>query len=499
LLRVVVIGSGATALAVLDALAAKPDLHVTLIRPARELPREGANAVASDEPERHCVEATISALRGELGLKFPPPKSHFGVMPETLHVEGWGEIWRSNLHGGLTQFWGGSMVPFTDRELTAWPIGRADLEADYQALASRIGITGADDALRGYLGDDFAARPPAKPIAAIAVLVERLRAFEGSSFDIIGGAARVAVETRPGHANACEYSGECMTGCRHGAVFGALDAIEQHRTQGDIAEECRGMAERLDLDRKFVEVRLEDDSRVRVGYDFAFVCAGCVHSVELLMGSLGTEPETPISDNMILSFPVFYGGTLPSEKKSAGYFALTNGMLALLPQEAESAAMFVQLYPTPDYFWQYNLPRWTWPAMSGLAQAGRNRLFWARAYVSSAQSQAYGMMRNPDGAELSLARQPALAPFSGEVWPSLRRSFAQAGFWVPPVAPVKARTSSHYAGGFPMGGASVSQHGALGNGAYLCDSANFPDCPAFSHTFTAMANARRIARNALRD
>jgi hypothetical protein len=493
--RIVVIGSGATALAVLDALPHRNGLHVTLIRPAEEL--GPVEAYASASAETHEVEESIATLRSDFGLKFPPPKNYFGIVPETLPVRGWGEIWRSNLHGGLTQFWGGSMVPFTDRELTNWPISRGDLQSDYLAIAQRVGITGADDALRDYLHDDFADLPSVEAIPAIGLLVERLKAPEGSSFDIAGGAARVAVETRAGRPNACDYTGACMTGCRRGAIFSAREAVDLHCAQGRVTEQCRGVAERLDLDGKVVEVRLEDGSRTRVGYDAAFVCAGCVHSAELLVKSLETELETPISDNMVLSFPVFYGGGVSAGKIGDQYFALTNGMLLLIPHEAGTPAMFVQLYPNPDYFWQYNTPRWMWPALSGLARIGRNRLFWARAYVASDQSQAYRMVRTGDRTELTLAHPPSLEAFSETVWPSLRKSFSEAGFWVPPVGPVKGKSSSHYAGGFPMGGGLVGKDGALGNGAYLCDSANFPDCGALSHTFTAMANARRIARGAL--
>ena len=132
--RIAVIGSGATALAVLDVLVDRTDLNVSLIRPDRRLSSHGAKPAAG-EPADELIAAAIGALRRELGLKFPPPKSHFGVMPERIDVKGWGKIWRSNLHGGLTQFWGGSMVPFTDRELAAWPITRADLDADYQVVA----------------------------------------------------------------------------------------------------------------------------------------------------------------------------------------------------------------------------------------------------------------------------------------------------------------------------------------------------------------------------
>ena len=495
--RVVLIGSGATALAVLNTLANRNGIHVTLVRPPRELP--SASGVGSGLPIAHSVEASIAELRSELGLKFPPPKSHFGMMPETLHVQGWGNIWRSNLHGGLTQFWGGSMVPFTEREFRRWPIGRSELDDDYRAIAERVGITGAEDALRAYLHDDFAKMPPIDPVSAIGTLTKRICSVEGSSFETLAGAPRLAVETRSSEHNTCKYTGECMTGCSRGAVFSARNAIEFHLAQEEISEECRGIAERIDFDRYNVQVRLENGTLAQIDYDLIFICAGCVHSTELIMKSLETNPETPISDNMILSFPVFYGGNLSQDSGAGGYLALTNGMIILAPHDAEAPATFVQLYPNPDYFWQYNLPRWIWPTLTGIARMGRRRLFWARAYVASEHSQAYEFMRAADGTalELALARPPNLAVFTESIWPRLRQSFANAGFWVPPMGPAKARTSSHYAGGFPMGGTLVGKDGALGNGVFLCDSANFPDCPALSPTFTAMANARRIARHAL--
>ena len=494
--RISVIGSGATALAVLDVAAALPGTRVTLIRPEKRLTpqrvEETAAALRND-----AFAAMMRSLRAELGLKFPPPKTHFGNVPESVFVRDWGRIWRSNLHGGLTQFWGGSSLPFTQRELGNWPLRRADLEADYWAVARRIGITGSNDTLRGYFNDSFAVLPPLEAIPPIKLLIDRLASHEGQAFDILSGASRVAVETRPNRPNACIYLGECISGCRRAAVFSALPHIETHVERGTVVEERIGIAYRIDIGRKRVHVRSLDGCETSCGYDRLFICAGAVQSVELLMRSLGIEAEATISDNMILSFPVFFSGRLPSQAKIRNYFALTNGMMIIRPHDSNEPIVFVQFYPNPDYFWQYNLPVWLWPLVAPLAQLGRNRLFWARAYLPSTQSQRYHLSLEGAGAVLSLDSKPDLAPFSTNVWAELRRVLSNSGFWVPPLPPVPAKTSSHYAGGFPMGGHSVNSDGEISNGAYLCDSANFPDCPAPSHTLTAMANARRIARLAL--
>jgi hypothetical protein len=298
-------------------------------------------------------------------------------------------------------------------------------------------------------------------------------------------------------ANACTYSGACMTGCIGGSVFSALPSIQKHLERDPLVTEHIGTAHRIDFERKIVHLRSPKGLEHSCSYDLLFVCAGAVQSVELLARSLGCAAESPIVDNMVLSFPVFF--TEPTRLKPAdpGYFALTNGMLVLRPHSEPEEAIQIQLYPNPDYFWQYNLPRWTWHALDPLARWGRNRLFWARAYLPGSQSQQYRVRPEKDGAVLCLERDANTSPFLARIWPELRKTISDAGFWVPPIRPASAITSSHYAGGFPMGGGVVNRNGFMGNGAHLCDSANFPTGPALSPTLTAMANARRIARIAL--
>ena len=167
--RIAIIGSGATALAVLGVASTVPEARVALIRPGKHLiPHRVAEA--GSPRDRDAFAETIRALRGDLGLRFPPPKTQFGELPDTAEVYGWGRIWKSNLHGGLTQFWGGAMVPFTDRELGGWPLRRCDLEVEYSTIAKRVGITGAADGLCAYFDDKFAQRAPPRSNCADRVV-----------------------------------------------------------------------------------------------------------------------------------------------------------------------------------------------------------------------------------------------------------------------------------------------------------------------------------------
>lgn len=62
--------------------------------------------------------------------------------------------------GGLASGWGASAVQFNDRDLEGWPITQADLAPHYEAIAARIGISGARDDLLPYYGESSLLQPP---------------------------------------------------------------------------------------------------------------------------------------------------------------------------------------------------------------------------------------------------------------------------------------------------------------------------------------------------
>src|SRR5262249_26057825 len=140
-MKAAVIGSGMAAVGVLDALTEwAPDATVTLVDRATVVEGRFEASVGRDAwtPDLHAK--FYAYLRREHGLKFPPPKTHFGAALPRRPVQGWGDIWESHAVGGLTNFWGGSAVPFTERDLRDWPLSPHLLHSYYRRAAERIGV-----------------------------------------------------------------------------------------------------------------------------------------------------------------------------------------------------------------------------------------------------------------------------------------------------------------------------------------------------------------------
>ena len=134
-----------------------------------------------------------SRFRQETAFKFPPAKSHFGKPIARHRPERLG-ILQSESFGGLTNYWGATMLPFTERELASWPINRTSLRPHFLEMARITGISGRRDALNRYFDEDFSNRPPLK-------VTEMLRRLDGvvndshgrGQYDLISGFNRCAV------------------------------------------------------------------------------------------------------------------------------------------------------------------------------------------------------------------------------------------------------------------------------------------------------------------
>jgi hypothetical protein len=60
-------------------------------------------------------------------------------------------IFKSESLGGLTNYWGATMLPFTDREMSRWPISSKALDPYYEQMAHLVGLAARPDALNETL------------------------------------------------------------------------------------------------------------------------------------------------------------------------------------------------------------------------------------------------------------------------------------------------------------------------------------------------------------
>ena len=133
-----------------------------------------------------------------------------------------------------------------------------------------------------------------------------------------------------------------------------------------------------------------------------------------------------------------------------------------------------------------------------VGRALRARALLGRVFLHGNHSQRYAIHIEGDGpAALTLAQQGTPLLEIPDLWQEIRGAVNGEGFAIPPLKPLRQRTSSHYAASFPIGRGPVGVDGSIAPGIYLCDSSIFP-APATSPTFTIMANARHICDLSLR-
>ncbi len=81
--------------------------------------------------------------------------------------------------GGLGQAWGAGSPPFSAADLAGFPISYDDLVPHYEAVADRIGVSGARDDLLPFLGGLFAMQPPVEIDASGEALLKRYARYRG--------------------------------------------------------------------------------------------------------------------------------------------------------------------------------------------------------------------------------------------------------------------------------------------------------------------------------
>lgn len=501
-MKVAIIGSGAAATGALAALSEWcPQADVTVFDigevPTGPLETRQAPGTWSEDYYRRLY----AHVREQHGLTFPPPKTHFGKSLSRLAVDGKARVTESRWRGGLTNMWGALSLPYSDRDLGAWPVNAADLAPYYRRIARLTGVSGRRDGINDYFEEDFVNRPPIEMPPIFHALEGVIAAGRTDPrYRLFSGVGRLAVETRDNHQNHCVYCGECMNGCSANAIYSARQSVDSYEADGLIKSWVTGKALSIDPGKRSILVRGDGQDEFIGTFDKIYVCAGCVGSTEIVMRSLGLREGPVMIDNSVYTFPIL---SLKGHSPAAGddrYFSLTNLLIGCVAAADQHLIATIQVYPSFDHLWRYFTPVGLWDRAAGLGRFLRRHALIARLYLHSEHSQRYGFRLDETGRlKLHLHKKSVPLRQVEGLWAFIRESVNRQGFHIPNLPPIKHASSTHYAGALPYGGdiVPVSNVGEVMPGVYLCDSAVFPDSPALPPTFTIMANACRIVHSSL--
>ena len=405
---------------------------------------------------------------------------------------GW--IPRSLAVGGLSHVWGTACYPLTWDDYGNWPVSADELRPWYDRATEFFGVMGEEDSL-SKVYPHFAARPPAE-LATGSGLQHLLTDWRGAADDlqcrgVFAGRSRLAVDP-----SACTSCGECLKGCPTGAMWTSLGPLSK-LSENAVAR--RGAIVRRIEESDSGETVITggpDEPEVRRGpFKAVFLAAGPLSSLNIARSSIKSQiGEFSLVDNDIFVLPFLMRRQRHEGSQS---FQLSEAAIAL--KAGSDPLVHVQLYrPGTALLGPLGpLGRILAPVFSRLVLG----FLYLHSDVSRALTITHEASRPFSSATLKATDRP-------EARAAFRRAVRRIGDAAGPLGlrPLPALAlrgdpglSGHVGGTLPIrenpGPLETDKSGQLagGRGIYAVDLSVFPTMPAQNPTFTAVANAMRVA------
>jgi choline dehydrogenase-like flavoprotein len=417
----------------------------------------------------------------------------------------------SMARGGLSNVWGASIFPARQRDMEGWPIGVEDLAEHYRAVLEFMPSTGVRDELEELLPAYVGVERPLAESRQIAELLADLRKRRTGlrKAGIHFGKSRVAVK-----AEGCVYCGLCLYGCPYTLIYSSAQTLERLVADGLVDYRPGVVAERLEPAGTEVVVHTRDagGNEARLEARRVFVGAGVLPSAWLALNSLGVfdEPVTML-DSQYFIFPFFRFFRTPGVDREPLY-SLVQAFLEIDDARVSGHLVHVEVFSYSDFLKRALMATPLRFALWNRWMQGQmfDRLLVLQCFLHSDDSSrlTLRLQRNAGG-------RPKLevkgVVEKGAYWSSIKAGLKLAanglrlgGLPVVPAMQFAEPGRSYHSGGtFPMrrspGRLETDVLGQLPGlpGVHFVDASVFPSIPATTITLTVMANAHRIATQAI--
>lgn len=302
-MKVAVVGSGFSGLAVTRALSAR-GIVPTIIDVGERLDPARAAVVRRlhDLPPDRWPDADFRLIDDNptLGRHAIPKRVFYGSefiyardRPFAPIVSGPGSRlpYPTFAKSGFSNIWGAAVLPADQCDTADWPVARHELEPYYRYAAQLIPITGGNGTLERSFPSFTDRLGELEPGPQGRVLLDDLErqgdrlAGEG----LLYGRARLAVYTSSSAgAQACINCGHCFTGCVYGSIFSTEPAVDALVHEGRAIYRGGRFVEAVISDERGASLTLvdvESGQRTDERFDAVFLAGGPLNTTRLLLRS----------------------------------------------------------------------------------------------------------------------------------------------------------------------------------------------------------------------
>ena len=409
--------------------------------------------------------------------------------------------------GGLSNIWGAVVSVFDEDDLQGFPVAHGDLLPHYQEIAERIGISGAvdDDDMAGFHGAELKLQPPLPLSPAMQILLENYRQ-KGGGADFRLGRSRNAVLTEDQDSRlACTEDMTCMWGCHRGAIYNSADEVAELLQMPGFSYQGGVRVRRVTrgnddycvhgTDRKGREVQIETRTVV--------LAAGTLASTRLVLDFLGnTDSPVPVLNSPAMAIALWVPTRFGKPLTPTGY-GMAQASFRLTLTDTPGSYAFGLLY-AGDSFAAPDLIAHSSLTLRGgirILRSLLSGLLVGLVYFPSEFSRNQGYLRRDANGDTTLVVEGGFDPtfdrIARRAIRRLTRRFRSVGAWLLPGSAKRYAPGAevHYGGTLPMGKVTTSDCEVVGaHGLFVVDGSVLPRLPAKHHTFTIMANARRVGK-----
>ncbi len=404
---------------------------------------------------------TIKTTNNNEKKKFPtispPSKKEFGFSLNTEFINSKElEIRTPSTSGGLSDFWSGSVFPFTKEELKKRKL--LSLEKYYKDVGDLLRIDGNAKNLH-YIYQNYIKfnREIKSPMGFDSL--NQINKIKNNEYQIKVGSNRIISEDKLN--NLCNYCGNCFVGCENNSILRPMNIFSKEKAN----------IKNIKIKKiKYIKNKwcLYDDKNHLVDTsEILFLAGGVTETIRLLVNSnLVSANKIEIYDSNSIIFPIFFN---KFKSDYSDIFAYGNKIVATKSDKPELNTHTI-ITPFSNFFSEHFFGSFFSKHLKGYSL---NLLALANFFSSSVECNIYGLDKD-NNFILKLNR-------FGCASKTLKKIISETnskvyGFKLLDIQ-VPGKTSSHYSSNLLSNNEDLLKRAQLAKNLFIIDGNLFPGAP----------------------